>query len=84
MAVYVDRSLWPYRHMIMCHLLADTAEELHALAEQIGMKRQWVQRSSHGILHYDICKAKRKKAVAAGAIELDRKGLIVLMKKQEK
>ena len=42
-------------------------EELHAMAERIGVARKWYQGD-----HYDICLAKRAKAVAVGAIGLTR------------
>ena len=32
MAVYVDDMKWPFKGMMMCHMLADTSEELHAMA----------------------------------------------------
>lgn len=69
MAVYVDDMAAPYGRLIMCHMLADTIEELHAMADAIGVARKWVQVKRSG-LHYDICKSKRAKAVAKGAVEL--------------
>src|SRR5690349_17001624 len=70
-AVYVDHAKNPYRGMLMCHMLADTVEELHAMAEKIGMKREWFQ--CHGAPHYDICQEKRALAVKAGAIQMNRR-----------
>ena len=71
MAVYVDDMKAPYRGMLMCHMLADSDEELHAMASRIGVARRWWQspeRSSGS--HYDICQSKRALAVAAGAVEI--------------
>ncbi len=68
MAVYVDESRWPFGRMIMCHMYADTPEELHQMADAIGIRRRWFQRR-RGFPHYDICKAKRAAAVRLGAIE---------------
>lgn len=69
MTVYVDdMHLLPmgqYRHMKMSHMIADTEEELHAMARAIGVKRKWYQGD-----HYDICKAKRTLAVEHGAVEI--------------
>lgn len=73
MAVYVDELVvYPNARGIFragsCHLSADSAEELHAFAAKIGMKRAWFQ--DHRLLpHYDLIASKRALAVALGAIE---------------
>lgn len=72
--VYVDAAIWPYGRMIMCHLFADTTDELHAMVDKIGVQRKWFQ--SKKWPHYDIAKSKRKLAVAHGAVEVDRKRFI--------
>lgn len=63
--VYVDDFYAPYTRMIMCHMIADSLEELHEMADKIGMTREWFQGD-----HYDISKTLRKKAVALGAREI--------------
>lgn len=71
MATYVDDMRAPYGRLIMCHMIADTDEELHAMAARIGVSRRWWQappKVSHS--HYDICLSKRSLAIAAGAIEI--------------
>lgn len=51
-----------------CHMTADSLDELHAMAEQIGMKREWFQ--PHATFpHYDLVPSRRARAVALGAIE---------------
>ena len=55
----------------MCHMIADTLEELHAMADQIGMERHWFQappKASHP--HYDIPESKRERALSFGAREV--------------
>jgi len=79
MAVYVDAPRHRVGRMIMCHMLADSMEELLAMADRIGVARKWFQPASHP--HFDICKAMRTKAVAAGAIEVDRRQLVDVMKR---
>ena len=75
MAVYVDASVHRLGRMVMCHLWADTEDELMAMVDRIGVARKWVQRPPHASwLHFDIAKSKRALAVAAGAIETDRYG----------
>ena len=68
MTVYVDDMRARYGRMIMCHMVADTLEELHDMADKIGIKRKWFQGD-----HYDICLAKRRNAVALGAKEITRR-----------
>lgn len=76
MAVYVDGARHPYRRMIMCHMMADSTPELLAMADAIGVNRKWVQKAGTCYEHFDICKAKRAKAVALGAIELTSKAMV--------
>ena len=70
MTVYVDDMKAPFRGMVMCHMIADTEEELHAMADTIGVARRWYQGD-----HYDISKSKRALAVKAGAIEITKRQL---------
>ncbi|MEX5515682.1 DUF4031 domain-containing protein [Pseudophaeobacter sp. 1A09344] len=79
MAVYVDAPRHRVGRMIMCHMLADNMDELLAMADRIGVARKWFQPKSHP--HFDICKAMRVKAVAAGAVEVDRRQLVDVMKR---
>lgn len=52
-----------------CHLFADTPAELHALAVQVGMRREWFQGDRDGG-HYDLTPGRRAAAVALGAREV--------------
>jgi len=55
-----------------CHLIADTLDELHALAERVGLRRAWFQADS-SMPHYDIGTDRiRALAIVHGAIECDR------------
>ena len=73
MSVYVDAPIHRFRGMIMCHMMADTPEELHEMADKIGVARRHAQHKT--LLHYDICKSKRSLAVGHGAIEIGRRQL---------
>ena len=75
MTVHVDdMHLYPmgqFRGMKMCHMLADTDDELHAMAARIGVARRWWQSPAKTSgSHYDIAMSKRALAVAAGAVEI--------------
>ena len=70
MAVYIDNYKGKFGRMIMCHMFGDTLVELHKMAKNIGIKRQWFQNKGSAP-HYDVCKSKRILAVKLGAIELN-------------
>jgi Protein of unknown function (DUF4031) len=80
MSVYVDQAVHRFRHTLMCHMLADSPEELHEMAARIGMARKWYQREA-STPHYDISKEMRSAAIAAGAIEVDRRGLVAIIRR---
>jgi uncharacterized protein (DUF433 family) len=65
LTVYVDDMKARYRSLIMSHMIADTVDELHRMADRIGVARRWFQGD-----HYDIAQSKRVLAVAAGAVEI--------------
>ena len=70
MAVYVDDMRAKFGRMVMCHMVADTDEELHAMADRIGVARRWHQAPPKHESHYDIALSKRALAVQAGAVEV--------------
>lgn len=77
--VYVDDEFIPYRGMLMCHMLADTTEELLEMADIIGVQRKWIQYPGTHKEHFDVCKAKRALAIQAGARSIDRHELVRLL-----
>lgn len=70
MAVYVDDMRAPFGRLIMCHMVADSEEELLAMADRLGLDRRWHQHAGTFKSHFDIALSKRALAVAAGAIEI--------------
>lgn len=52
--------------MKMSHMMADTDEELHAMADAIGIARRHFQKGDH----YDISITKRNLAIRNGAVEI--------------
>jgi len=70
MAVYVDNMRARYDRLIMCHMLADSEQELHAMADLIGVSRRWHQSPPQHDSHHDIALSKRALVIAAGAIEV--------------
>lgn len=82
MAVYVDHGRIRYRGMRMCHMLADSLDELHAMADRLGLKREWFQPRSTP--HYDICQSKRALALQLGATAIDRRRTVALIRQWRK
>jgi hypothetical protein len=80
LSVYVDKAIYRYRRMIMCHMVADSPAELHAMARKIGVRRRWYQADA-STPHYDICKSKRALAVGAGAVECDRNAFVAALRR---
>lgn len=78
MAVYVDNMRAKLGNMVMCHMVADTDDELHAMADRIGVRRRWHQAPPRHDSHYDIALTKRRAAVGAGAIEVTWKVLSMM------
>jgi len=79
MTVYVDDMyLYPLgeyktpsgRVYKMSHMVADTREELVAMARAIGLNPKHIQKPSTPREHFDIAKAKRDLAIASGAVPI--------------
>lgn len=69
--VYVDDMQAAFGRMVMCHMIADSDEELHEMASRIGVARRWHQKPPKASSsHYDICLSRRALAVRYGAIEI--------------
>lgn len=75
MAVYVDDVRHRYGRMIMCHMWADTHEELLSMADRIGVQRKWLQQPPKASwVHFDVSLGAKEKALANGAILTDKYG----------
>jgi hypothetical protein len=77
MAVYVDNMFATCRHMKMCHMIADTSQELIQMADKIGVKRKWIQKEGTYQEHFDICTSKRLLALENGAVEITMRELAI-------
>jgi hypothetical protein len=73
LACYVDRVReYPgsgLRFTRFCHLLADTRDELHAMADELGIPRRYFQ-DHPWRWHHDLPEHLRARALELGAQEL--------------
>lgn len=83
MTVYVDDMcdvpLGEFRGMKMSHMVADTDDELHAMADRIGVARKWYQGD-----HYDVAKSKRSLAIKCGATAIPMRQLARMVYERRK
>lgn len=68
--VYIDNTNASFGRMKMCHMIADTTEELLQMADKIGVQRKWIQDAGQYSEHFDISLGKKQLAIAAGAKEI--------------
>ena len=71
MAVYVDDAVHRWRGLRWAHLMADTVDELHAMARRLGIPGRAFQNKASGV-HYDIPADLRPLAIALGTQPLSR------------
>ncbi|WAC62190.1 DUF4031 domain-containing protein [Pseudoxanthomonas sp. SL93] len=71
MSVYVDDAVTLWRGRRWAHMMADTLEELHAMAARLGMPRRAFQDKSSGA-HYDLTVELREEALRLGAVAISR------------
>jgi hypothetical protein len=70
MTVYVDDMNASFGRMKMVHMIADSDDELHAMADTIGVSRRWHQAPPKHDSHYDIAQTKKALAIKAGAMAI--------------
>ncbi len=75
MTVYVDDVRHPFGRMIMCHLWADSLDELLTFADRLSLKRAWLQQPPEASwVHFDVSLGVKAKAIALGAVLTDKYG----------
>lgn len=80
MGVYVDSEFIQFGRMKMCHMVADTEQELEDIALKLGLNLKWWQYKGTPKSHFDISKSVREKAIALGVEVIDRQQLVDLIR----
>lgn len=83
MPVYVDSEFIQFKRMKMCHMIADTEEELESMALQLGLKLSWWQYKGTYKSHFDVSKSVREKAIALGVKVIDRRELVDILNRKK-
>lgn len=93
MTVYVDDVRHEYYgranavgmgRMVMCHMWADTLDELLAMVDRIGVQRKWLQHPPKASwVHFDVSLSKKKLAIEAGAVLTDKYGPLEFLAKRD-
>lgn len=84
MTVYIDNMNAKYGRMIMCHMIADTSEELKRMAHLINLNVKWIQYPDTYKEHFDISLGYKQKALAHGAIEISMRELGAMIRNRRK
>ena len=72
MTVLIDEARWWYRGRKWCHMVSDdNLDELHEVAQSIGIPRRGFQGD-----HYDVPEDWRATAIAAGAVVVESRELV--------
>lgn len=77
--IYVGKNKYPLGRMMMSHMIGDTLDELHAMADRIGVARKHFQ-DKPGKPHYDICQRNKVRALDLGAKLVDEREIIKILK----
>lgn len=71
MTVYIKTLRAPSGRLTKCQMLADSDDELHALAQRIRIhKRRWNPPENHHAGYYDVPLTMRADALRAGAVSV--------------
>lgn len=83
MTVFVDDVRHGFGRMVMCHMWADTLDELLTMADRIGVQRKWLQQPPKASwVHFDISLGKKSLALKAGAVLTDKYGPVEFLARQ--
>lgn len=68
--------------MVMCHMVADTTDELLSMADRITLHRKWLQHGGSAEEHFDVSMGYRARAVANGAVEVSSRDIVQIIRRK--
>jgi hypothetical protein len=81
-ALYVDDAIWRWQGLQWAHLLADSVDELHRFAADLGINRLSYQGPPRtAVPHYDLTAYERRRAIARGAIACSRHEIVMVLRR---
>lgn len=80
MTIYLDKIKYKWRERYWTHMVADSIDELHIFANSIGVKYEFFDENPiHP--HYDVNMMQVQVALMNGAVFIDKRELIKIVKK---
>ncbi len=83
MTVYVDDMKAQFGRMVMCHMIADTHDELIAMVQAIGVSAKWIQNGGSHKEHFDLSLTKKREAVVRGAVLITQRQLSCMVQRRK-
>lgn len=72
----------PWAGGVACHLVSDESErELLDFASRVRIPLAWYQLGPGSMPHFDLSPGWRRKALAAGAVSVDRSGMVEALRR---
>jgi hypothetical protein len=84
MSVYVDDYFARFGRMLLCHMIADSHDELISMAKQIGLPLKHIQYEGTAREHFDVSKQLRARAIQLGAIRVTTRELARMVRFRER
>jgi len=81
--VYVDDAEVPKHGLTWFHLMADSIQELHTFAAEIGLESRAFHRGARHP-HYDVTAAQRRRAIRFGARSISAREAVVVGRRIER
>lgn len=84
--VYIDDMEAEVRrgayYMKLCHMIADTHDELVEMADKVGLPRKWIQKEGTAEEHFDITKSMKRVAIRLGAKDITQRDSVRIIQRK--